>query len=218
MAKVYAENISEDLGIKINVMDKWIGGLPVGLVLKALKSKDTNSYTLDHLEEYIKEAEIIVFHGNPLQSVSKDHPGEWNCGQKDIVGCYVNSCGMETFDVYIQHLKEVFGIIYKLRAGKPTMLRAYDAYNPIMMRICTPAEALADCRICTENLNKAIRQAADEMKVPVGKVFDAWNGINHDEDPIAKGYTKDDYHPNELGAKVIAGVLRDLGYEMIIPK
>jgi lysophospholipase L1-like esterase len=56
------------------------------------------------------------------------------------------------------------------------------------------------------------------MGIPIANIFDAWNGLDHTEDPVANGYTQEDnIHPNELGATVIAQVLRDLGYEPIIP-
>ena len=56
------------------------------------------------------------------------------------------------------------------------------------------------------------------MGVPIANAFDAWNGIDHNEDPVEKGFTQeDDIHPNELGARVIAQLLRELGYEPIVP-
>jgi lysophospholipase L1-like esterase len=74
--------------------------------------------------------------------------------------------------------------------------------------------------VCLEfwkNNNNAIHQAAHEMGVPVAKIFDAWNGLDHRDDPNDKGYTKDGVHPNETGARVIADLLREIGYEMVIP-
>jgi lysophospholipase L1-like esterase len=142
---------------------------------------------------------------------------DWNCGQDELHSCYVNSCGMETFELYIEHLQEIYSIIFTVRAGKPTMVRAFDAYNPRIVQDCTPDGAFEACLDCFENYNKAIHQAADEMGVPVANVFDAWNGPDHTEDPNAKGYTKDGVHPNETVARVIADLLRAIGYEMIIP-
>ena len=60
--------------------------------------------------------------------------------------------------------------------------------------------------------------AADEMGIPVAGVFDEWNGPDHTEDPVLKGYTQEDkIHPGEKGAGVIAGLLRDLGYQTMMP-
>jgi lysophospholipase L1-like esterase len=55
---------------------------------------------------------------------------------------------------------------------------------------------------------------AAEFDVPVAPVFDTFNGPNHDEDPRDKGYISvDGAHPSGEGAKAIAELLRDLGYE-----
>ncbi len=98
------------------------------------------------------------------------------------------------------------------------MIRAFDAYNPRLVSQCLPDGVFDECRACWENYNKAIHIAADEMGVPVANVFDAWNGIDHTEDPNEKGYVRDDgEHPNEKGADVIANLIRNLGYEMVIP-
>jgi hypothetical protein len=217
VADIYGEYLTEDLGIKVNVLDKWKGGLPAGKLLKALQGEKTGDNDLDKIREYVEQAEIIVIYGNPEWSGSDENPGDWNCGQH-ISKCYVNACNMDTFEVYIEHLKEIYSIIYEIRKGKPTMLRAFDAYNPKLVSQCTPDDVFNACRACWENYNKAIHQAADEMGVPVANAFDAWNGLDHTEDPNDKGFTQSDrIHPNKKGAAVIAGLLRDIGYEMVTP-
>ena len=217
VADIYGEFIAQDLGIQVNVLDKWKGGLAAGRLLKALQGETTNNYDLDRMREYVREAEVIVIYGNPEQSVSDNNPWDWNCGQ-DFSKCYVNACEMDTFKKYIEDLKEIYSIIFSLREGKPTIIRAIDAYNPRLVSQCTPDGLFDECRQCWENYNDAIHQAADEMGVPVANVFDAWNGLDHTEDPNDKGYTQSDKaHANKAGATVIAELLRDLGYETIIP-
>ena len=217
VAEIYGAYLAEDLGIKINVLDKWMGGLSAGEILMPLKGGHTYNMDLEKMRAYFQEAEIIVIYGNPLKSISEDNPMDWNCGTDELQACYVNSCGMDTFELYIEHLKEIYTIILSERDGEPTMIRTFDAYNPIMVRNCTPDDTFKACLECWENFNKAIHQAADEIGVPVAKVFDAWNGPDHREDPSEKGYTKDGVHPNETGARIIADLLRAIGYQMIIP-
>jgi hypothetical protein len=125
---------------------------------------------------------------------------------------------MDSFSKYIADLKEIYAIIYEIRQGKPTIIRAIDAYNPCLVRACQPDGVFDVCVECWETYNKAIHQAADEMGVPVANVFDAWNGTDHLDDPVVKGYTQEDnIHPSIEGATVIAQLLRDLGYEPIMP-
>ena len=211
---IYAGYVAEDLGIEINVNDQWMGGLAAGEVLASLNGEPNPNLDLTRMSEYIKEAEIIVFYGNPELSKSTDNPWDWNCGQ-GMEACDVNSCDMETFDLYIEHIKEIYSIIHTLRKGQPTIIRAFDAYNPAINRRCT--QHYDECLQCWENYNKAIHMAADEMGVPVANVFDAWNGPDHTQDPNDKGYTWDGEHPSEKGAEVIANLVRGLGYEMVIP-
>jgi hypothetical protein len=170
---------------------------------------------LEQAAEQIKDAEVIVIYGNPELSIDPANPMDWNCGQGSNV-FYVNSCEMETFNLYIQHLEEIYAKIFELREGQPTIIRAFDAYNPVIPRE-TAQEGYQACLACWANYNAAIHQAAETFNVPVAKVAEAWNGADGTEDPVAKGYTKDNIHPNELGAKVIAEALRDLGYEPVYP-
>lgn len=218
VAEIYGQYIAEDNNVEVNVVDSWVGGLSAGQILQGLKEQNTHNFDLDKLRERIVESEVIVIYGNPEDSINSSNPWDWNCGQSSIEKCYVNNCSIDSFSKYSADLKEIYSIIFEIRQGKPTIIRAIDAYNPRLVSHCQTDGVFDVCLACWETYNEAIHQAADEMGVPVANVFDAWNGINHTEDPVEKGYTRDDNeHPNELGASVIAQVLRDTGYEPIIP-
>jgi len=213
VAEVYAAMIEEDTGIQVVVHDNWIGGLAAARVLHALNGESTVSFTLERLADEIREAEVIVLYGNPTESVDRVNPGDWMCVD-DIGKNYVNECEMETFSQYIQDLEAIYARIFELRAGKPTIVRAYDAYNPLI-HLFQEQGVYEDCKACWTNYNVAIHQAAASYNVPVAEVALAWNGLDWDQDPVALGYTKDDIHPNEEGARVIAEALRALGYEPV---
>ena len=215
VSEKYGEFISKDLDIDIKVNAQY--GINAGELLDALNGKSDSNFALNNMRKYIEDSEIIVIYGTPVQSKDPENPWDWHCGQ-GIDTCYVNNCEMDSFDLYIDHLKEIYTTIYSIRKGKPTMLRVYDAYNTRLVNQCMPDGVFDECLTCWETYNNAIHIAADEMGVPIANVFDAWNGINHTEDPNEKGYVRDDGdHPNEKGAQVIASLLRDLGYEMTIP-
>jgi hypothetical protein len=40
-----------------------------------------------------------------------------------------------------------------------------------------------ECTQCQETFNSAVRQAADAFHIPLVSVYDAFDGVNHDEDP-----------------------------------
>ena len=215
VAEVYASMIEEDTGKKVNVMDNWMGGLSAGDVYNALKGEPTPSFTLSKLAEQIEEAEIVVFYANPAESWDEGNPADWVCVSTFSTN-YVNNCDMETFDTYIQHLEGIYQIIFELRDGQPTIVRAYDAYNPLIARFHEQG-VYEDCKACWANYNAAIHQAAARYNVPVAAVSEAWNGPNWDQDPEAMGFTKDGEHPNEVGATIIAQTLRELGYDPVSP-
>lgn len=218
VARIFGEYIAKDNGVEVNVLDKWKGGLSAGRILNALTAQDDPEYDMARLREYIENSEIIVIYGNPEDSKDPSNPWKWNCGQNEVEKCYVNSCDMDTFETYIANLKEIYSIIFELRKGKPTIIRSIDAYNPRLVNQCAPDGSFEECKTCWENYNKAIHQAADEMGVKVAGVFDTWNGLDHTENPVEKGFTQEDkIHPNEKGATVIAQLLRDLKYDPIIP-
>jgi len=65
-----------------------------------------------------------------------------------------------------------------------------------------------------EQVNGYIAQTAPPEGISVAPVYAKFNGPNGNEDPKIKGYIAfDNFHPSDLGHTVIAGLLRDLGYE-----
>ncbi len=218
VADIYGQFIAEDNDVEVNVMDKWQGALSAGRILQGLKEQNTYNLDLDNLREFIAEAEVIVIYGNPEDSRDPSNPGDWNCGQASLESCYVNNCTLESFSQYIADLKEIYSIIFKIREGKPTIIQAIDSYNPRLVSNCQAEGMFDECVACWETYNQAIHLAAEEMGVPVAPVFDTWNGPDHTENPVEKGYTREDNeHPSVLGATATAQALRELGYEPIIP-
>lgn len=215
VAEIYAGMIEEDTGKKVNLMDNWMGGLSAGDVYNALKGEPTPNFKLEKLAEQIEEAEIVVFYANPEESWGEGNPADWMC-VSTISSNYVNNCDMDTFDAYIQHLEGIYQIIFDLRDSQPTIVRAYDAYNPLIARFHEQG-VYEDCKSCWANYNAAIHQAAASYNIPVAAVAEAWNGPDWDQDPQAMGYTKDAEHPNEVGATLIAQALRELGYDPVLP-
>ncbi|MFN2303139.1 MAG: hypothetical protein ACK2TV_05335 [Anaerolineales bacterium] len=214
---IYARFIEEDNDVKVNVTSNY--SFSVGEILQGLKGEQESShFLLKNLSERIAESEVIVIYGNPEDSVDPSNPWDFNCGQSSLNNCYVNNCSMDSFSQYISDLEEIYSLIFQIRKGKPTIIRAIDAYNPHLVSHCLPDGAFEECVACWENYNTAMHEAADKMGVPIAHVFDAWNGVDHTENPVEKGYTEEDNeHPSELGATVTAQLLREIGYEPIIP-
>ena len=213
VADVYASMVAEDTGKIINVQDKWIGGLPAARVYQSLTGAyDGPSLTFEKMPELVSEAEIIVFYANPSESINDSRPGDWEC----ISGhsSYVNDCDPEIFTTYLDHLETIYQRIFELRAGQPTIILAYDAYNP-RINLFREKGVYEECKQCWGYNIDAIHLAAAKYNIPVAHVSEAWNGPDWDIDPNDLGYTKDGEHPNKLGIEVIAQALRELGYDPV---
>ena len=95
-----------------------------------MKEQNTQNFELDKLRERVAESEVIVIVGNPEDSIDPSNPWDWSCGHNVLIKCCVSNCDIDAFSRYIADLREIYTIIFKLREGKPTIVRAIDAYNP----------------------------------------------------------------------------------------
>jgi hypothetical protein len=216
VAQVYGEMVAKDTGKTVSVGDYWEGGFAAGEMVEILRGEyQGGDYKFQKLPERIREAEIVVFYGNPRASIYEPRPGDWECVPPGP--WYVNDCDPEIFTLYKEHVKEVFRLILELREGQPTIIRTYDAYNPLIDQFKEKG-VYEDCVACWITLNEAYRSAAEEMGIPLAPVAELWNGPDYTIDPDSElGYTSDGIHPNQLGAAVIAQALRELGYDPIVP-
>lgn len=214
VAQVFGDMVAEDTGKTVNVHDLWEGGFAAGEMLEILQGDYTGpDYKFQKLPETIAEAEIIVFYGNPERSENPDRPGDWSCIPSGP--WYVTDCDPEIFTVYKEHVKEIFRLILEAREGQPTIIRTYDAYNPLINQF-RDAGVYEECKACWGYFNDAMREAAAEMGIPLAPVAERWNGPDWTIDPDDDlDYTKDHIHPNALGAEVIAQALRELGYDPV---
>jgi lysophospholipase L1-like esterase len=184
-------------------------------VLAALRGEHSPYPRSVDVPGLVREAEVVVVYGNPLESFSKAHRGDWNCVSQSAP--YVKDCAPETFDAYRSDLGAVYQEILKLRGEEPVLIRAFDAYNPLYS-VYREQGVYDECLGCWENYNQAIHQAAMAHGVPLARVFDAFNGCDHDEDARDKGYIREDgEHTTGAGRQVIADLLRELGYEPTRP-
>jgi len=124
---------------------------------------------------------------------------------------------LELYQPYIENLKRVYEEVLALRAGSPTIVRALDLYNPLVI-VHRERNMEKECTRCLEIFNTAVRQAASAFNVPLVSVHDAFNGPSHREDPREKGYIgPTGIHASKRGKRVIADLLSRVGYEPLEP-
>jgi len=126
-----------------------------------------------------------------------------------------DDCTFRLYEPYVENLKAVYEEILTLRNGKPTIIRAVDFYNPLIS-LHRENNMETECTHCFETFNTAVRKAAEAFNVPLISVYDAFNGIDHNEDPREKRYIgSDGEHTTDKGQQVIADLLSEAGYEPI---
>ncbi len=208
--------IEAEVGVTVNVYDATIGGLPAGKVLAALEDPaSTYNPKLKNLSENLQKAEMVVFHLNPEESVSEAQPfNSANC----LGPVYENGeSSPEMFSVYVEHLERIIAKILELRDGQPVIIRVVELYNPLVS-IWQEEGVFDDCTQFWMNYNGAMHQAAEAYGVPVVVRYQDFNGVDHTEDPRAKGYIlPDGEHLNELGVQKTVELIQELGYKPVEP-
>jgi hypothetical protein len=158
------------------------------------------------------EAEVVVMFVNPINSISQENP-------TSLDACFLSqapqACEAPTFDKWTVDLKAIWAEILVLRDGQPTILRATDLYNPLV-EPWTEQGVFEACTRCWENMSTAARLAAEAYGIPFLSRLDAFNGLDHAEDPREKGFiVSDGEHPSELAAQFTAQLLSQMGYEPV---
>jgi hypothetical protein len=210
LGKAFAAQIEKDVGVKVVLEDFALPALSAGNVLQVLQTGETSNFQLRELPTVLRDAEIVVMFVNPLDSVDPEKP-------LNLDGCFVSSapssCEPASFEKWTTDLKAIWAEILELRKGQPTILRATDLYNPLVSP-WNEHGVFEACTECWENMSHAARLAAEAYNVPFLSRLDAFNGVNHDEDPRAKGYIRSDgEHPSDLGCQYTAELLSQMGYE-----
>jgi hypothetical protein len=215
LGEAYASQVNKDVGVQVNLVEFISPILGADELLEVLQTGKSSNFLLEKLPEALKQADVVIMSTNPLDSSDP-------ASTLQIEGCTTGcsepeNCAPEAFAQYQADLQAIWGEIFRLRAGQPTILRATDLYNPVLARWDECGNASA-CQVCWENMSAAARQAAAAYGIPFLSRYDAFNGPDHSEDPRQKGYIQEDgEHPSELAARYTAGLLAELGYAPVPP-
>jgi len=225
VAERYAELAAAALDREVRLHDHRIGGMSMSRVPALVR---------DSLAEVVAEAEIIVLYAHPggleynlpLPNIltcftaadaveDPDYSGEWTPGMEWEDPPVVPM--VEDWQPYRDILDEAYDEIWKLREGRPVVLRAHDIYNGFIApwrEVGVEAECTANWEVEME----VIREAAEANGAVYVSFFDVFNGPRHDEDPREKGWMADDgMHANDTGGSVAAEALAAVGFEVSEP-
>jgi lysophospholipase L1-like esterase len=103
--------------------------------------------------------------------------------------------------------------VLKLTSSSDTIIQVMDYYFPFVAQYKEQG-IYGSTKGYWKNFNESITQSAQTREIPAARVFQAFNGRNGEEDPVAKGYIDyDGLHPSEQGYELIAAEFRKLGYQ-----
>jgi hypothetical protein len=217
VADLWAERISEEFGVEVRVHDHASSVLPAVEVLHSLGltrlGDETDSFgRFGDLRDEISEAEIVVVYGNPIDSGSTE----------DLQQCVTTSrtpreppvhFSDADFEPYQSVFESIFEQILALTGDRPIIVRAIDSYNPVIADQ-EAAGVKGECVEAWEAWSASIGRAAAAYGVRMVSMYDAFNGLDHTEDPREKGYiTGDGQHATPEGQRVLATAMHQAGYE-----
>jgi hypothetical protein len=216
LGAAYASEIEKDVDVKVTLNDFAIGDLSAADVVNALQTGKSSIPKLEDLPAALADADVIVLDPGPLGSLQDATFGNIERCVGNMAGT-PEPCSPNGFDGYTADLEAIWGKIFELRSGKPTILRAMDDASPFIDR-WTEKQILNTCIICWEYGSTASRRAAEAFNIPFLSRYDFYNGMNHDLDAGQQGYIGgDNIHPNGLAQQRTAELLAQLGYEAVIP-
>jgi hypothetical protein len=214
LGRAFAKQIKMDLGVEVVLQDFAEGGLSIGSVLEVLQTGKSAREDILELPDALIGADIVVMWANPEDSIDPDNPLDfWGCFKREPPKSYAP----EAYERFTSDFEAVWKTIFELNQDHPIILRGTDIYNPVISgwKIAGVNES---CTEAWENQSNAVRLAAETYNIPFLSRYDAFNGLNHDEDPREKGYIVDDgQHPSPLAAQFTAELLSQMGYEPVSP-
>ncbi len=201
----YAQHLEKDLGAKVEKISYALPGLDCAYLLEKVKTSTAWRANLT-------QAEVITFEANPTPRIGWyiiNGPGTGSQYTKDFSDA--------AFAGYQADMEAVLSEILALRKGQPTLIRAQNFYCPIFSD-WKRMGIYEECQAAWTRFNLCLEQAAAKYGVPTADIYTAFNGPNHDEDPVDRGFIgSDGEHASTLGYEVMADIFRRLGYEFIVP-
>lgn len=208
VADLMAQRIEQRLGVEVRVHDFWGPGHRGSAAFIADMTE------VAAVEDALVDAEMIVLYANPGGTPAFDATPELCFAPEAPVEKLPKAQTAADYAPFAERLRFIYDRIFNLRVGRPTIIRAVDAYVPLeMWRAAGVAEW---CSVMWETWTSVARDVAAAYDVPMASMYDALNGLAHDQDPVDKGYIGDDgVHLGDAGQAAQVDVIDALGYDPI---
>ena len=203
---IYAHFIEEDTGASVRVHNLATGGGTAGDLLAQLRGDPK-------IRRALKGAEILTISigGNDLESHLGDYASN-RCGGPDNQMCFRAAVA-----AFKPTWAAILAEVLRLREDK-SIIRVTNDYNPFPGNVRAAAnlgKGIND--VFTHYLRQLNQQrcsSADHVGILCADVAKAFNGAKTNESAFAKGLigTDEFSHPSAKGHRLIAQILRGLGY------
>ncbi len=206
---MYATYLEEDLDVKVNMIGKsaFAQGnqfATTRMILDKLRSDE-------ELRSIIREAEVITVYLSPFEIfylVTGDYR-TGRCGGDDNMACFADALPQ-----FRESCDGIYAEILSL-ASPGTIVRTVTLPHGDLVLMMDYDVDLSPFYV---PFNEQILQSASAHNIPVARVDIAFHGPSGDEDAMAKGLMDSNYFTvTPDGAKFIADLWRDLGYEQTVP-
>ena len=205
----YDRFIQAGSGVNVNTINLCVPGWTSSDLLRAIKGN-----LLFRISVATSTIVTVNIGGNDLlgsRSAYKDR----TCGGADNQDCL--RAGVAIFSA---NFNAILAEVRSLRAGRNTIIRTMDIYNPFVnedrAKDTWPNDQGNDFQVLKpylDAINSRIAATATARNIPFAHVYMAFNGPNGDIDPNDLGLLAfDNLHPNGRGHRLIANLLRGLGY------
>jgi lysophospholipase L1-like esterase len=205
----YERFIEADTGASVSSINLSVPGWTSGDLLGAIRGN-----LLFRVSVAASPIVTINIGGNDLLGGRSSYK-DGTCGGADNQDCL--RAGVATFSA---NFNAILAEVRSLRGSSNTIIRTMDIYNPYVnedrAQDTWPNDQGNDFQVLKpyiEAVNNQIAATATARNIPYAKVYLAFNGPNGDVDPGDRGLIAfDGLHPNGSGHRLIAELLRGLGY------
>jgi lysophospholipase L1-like esterase len=205
----YEDLVEADSGAHINTINLCVPGWTSSDLVNAIRGN-----LIFRLSVATSTIVTVNIGGNDLLGARRAYKGR-TCGGADNQNCL--RAGVAVFGA---NFNAILAEVRSLRGTRKTIIRTMDVYNPFVnedrAQNTWPNDQGNDFQVFKPYLNainNQIAATAAARNIPYARVYLTFNGPNGDIDPGDLGLLAfDGLHPNGRGHRMIASLLRGLGY------
>jgi lysophospholipase L1-like esterase len=208
-APTYERLVEADSGASVKTVNLCIPGWKSSDLLRAIRGN-----LLFRVSVATSTIVTVNIGGNDLLGGRSAYKNR-TCGGADNQNCL--RTGVATFNA---NFNAILAEVRALRGSRNTIIRTMDVYNPFVnedrAQDTWPNDQGNDFQVFkpyVDMVNSHIAATATARNIPYARVYLAFNGPNGNVDPGDRGLLAfDGLHPNGRGHRLIADLLRGLGY------